>query len=1101
MIMNKLFYKIFILLIITVSICSSQYRGVLPPAPIMSDSCQIEVILKTNERTLKENNQSSIGSLSVLSNDITILGDTSATINKVNSLKISTLQIKDNSATALCKVNKCDGSILNDVILRFEKKGFYWEPVESDNLIDETVKTEKDNGVKRNDIQTLVLSQSNVLTPAMFKESNKMLISTYHPWTHTQLLTAGSVSSYLGVRLFCDDVKLDMDALYVDLTNNPVCFFIDHYWNRIVYARKGSPAWIHSYGDRNGDHKFAYPKGMAVDILDTIYVADTDHGKIVKLWYNNADIIFQSSFNVDGITHPVDIDIDQAGSLSRVPTPQGDRIWIADDFTGKIISINRSGVIKSKIEYYSVPYVGSFRLLHPSKVVAHNSSMIAFIDRDRMAFVTASPPPWGGTVANAYKSTEFNTTTSDLTCIGQDLNNEWWVGDVKQMMYHKFTSDGEYVASCKMNGDFKSPVSISKATYVKEATPNRSQYIYTSDLWGTNTGMRAFFPGVDALDTSFIPSYDQCNAGVRFLLTNQAKVRGRLWTTNDTTTKARYDYGILPAGWQTVKIPKFHLQPNVHYNYTLELLPCYWDSYGMGQYEYWSSYTKTFWSPQTLPDWGAHIEPVPSDEDCFGYAAMGTWKVVPMCYEGFYSYSWFKNSYKGDYNWSHLSGNSNQISFSSPGGTYELKCEVTAIDNSKWNAYYTNCPPPPPPPPPPPSCPFVYTWDGKEFNEDNNILPQSEYPENIGKDVTDYYRLLKPLKSDNGKYILQIREFEHEKSHLDQFKLLAVDHPTNTKIDVSPSGEIYQYVTPFTLNRARLKGIDVIQKLLAIDSSKVELNEGDTLNLSLSNLNSKISRSFQSTSGGGEGGGDDVPKVEKIAYIKPTTASSPNPAGFSFRQRPTLVFVPFTLNNTNSFDIIWKQKARLDYFNFGVTVPKTYLSQELSLASAIHSANGDVKGLLLSKDNNYTTLTPGQSIELRYNSISPPSTNMKRTFILISEGRYEKYIDSSRYGYRNQSQLTEVTSFKLQRNYPNPFNPVTRIDFQLPIDGHVTLVIYDLIGREVKRLVDSYVTKGYHNFEWDASNYSSGLYICRYTVTDNFGKELYSEIQKLIVMR
>jgi hypothetical protein len=330
---------------------------------------------------------------------------------------------------------------------------------------------------------------------------------------------------------------------------------------------------------------------------------------------------------------------------------------------------------------------------------------------------------------------------------------------------------------------------------------------------------------------------------------------------------------------------------------------------------------------------------------------------------------------------------------------------------------------------------------------------------------------------------------------------LAIDHPNNTKIDISSNGEIYQYITPFSLSKAKLKGTDILDKLLAFDSSNVILNSGDTLNLALSHLDTKISRSLQSTSGGGEGGGDDVPKVRKIAYIKPTTASSPNPAGFSFRQRPTLVFVPFTLNNTNSFDIIWKQKARLDYFNFGVTVPTNYRSQELSLASATHSANGDVRWLLLAKDNNSTALTPGQFIELRYNSISPPSTNMKRTFILISEGRYEKYIDSSRYGYRNQSQLAEVTTFKLQRNYPNPFNPVTRIDFQLPIDGHATLVIYDLVGREVKRLVDGYVTKGYHNFEWDASNYSSGLYICRYTVTDNFGKELYSEIQKLIVMR
>jgi len=70
-------------------------------------------------------------------------------------------------------------------------------------------------------------------------------------------------------------------------------------------------------------------------------------------------------------------------------------------------------------------------------------------------------------------------------------------------------------------------------------------------------------------------------------------------------------------------------------------------------------------------------------------------------------------------------------------------------------------------------------------------------------------------------------------------------------------------------------------------------------------------------------------------------------------------------------------------------------------------------------------------------------------------------------------------NFKLEQNYPNPFNPVTTIKFQLPKASNVTLVIYNIQGQEVARLVDGYVEAGYHSVNWDASNAASGIYIYR----------------------
>ncbi|MBU1680566.1 MAG: T9SS type A sorting domain-containing protein, partial [Bacteroidetes bacterium] len=74
--------------------------------------------------------------------------------------------------------------------------------------------------------------------------------------------------------------------------------------------------------------------------------------------------------------------------------------------------------------------------------------------------------------------------------------------------------------------------------------------------------------------------------------------------------------------------------------------------------------------------------------------------------------------------------------------------------------------------------------------------------------------------------------------------------------------------------------------------------------------------------------------------------------------------------------------------------------------------------------------------------------------------------------------------FSLFQNYPNPFNPTTIVSYALPTNSGVTLKIYDMLGKEVKTLVEGEQSAGIHNISWDgANNYgvrvSSGTYIYR----------------------
>lgn len=71
--------------------------------------------------------------------------------------------------------------------------------------------------------------------------------------------------------------------------------------------------------------------------------------------------------------------------------------------------------------------------------------------------------------------------------------------------------------------------------------------------------------------------------------------------------------------------------------------------------------------------------------------------------------------------------------------------------------------------------------------------------------------------------------------------------------------------------------------------------------------------------------------------------------------------------------------------------------------------------------------------------------------------------------------------FKLLQNYPNPFNPKTIIHYDLPTNGIVTLKIYDIIGNEIKTLVNQYQNQGRYDINFNASNLSSGIYFYRLT--------------------
>ncbi len=85
--------------------------------------------------------------------------------------------------------------------------------------------------------------------------------------------------------------------------------------------------------------------------------------------------------------------------------------------------------------------------------------------------------------------------------------------------------------------------------------------------------------------------------------------------------------------------------------------------------------------------------------------------------------------------------------------------------------------------------------------------------------------------------------------------------------------------------------------------------------------------------------------------------------------------------------------------------------------------------------------------------------------------------------------------FSLGQNYPNPFNPVTNIEFGLPKDENVSLKVYDMLGREVRTVVNEFRKAGLYQVGFDASSLSSGVYFYRIQAGT------FSEIKRMVVLK
>ena len=111
----------------------------------------------------------------------------------------------------------------------------------------------------------------------------------------------------------------------------------------------------------------------------------------------------------------------------------------------------------------------------------------------------------------------------------------------------------------------------------------------------------------------------------------------------------------------------------------------------------------------------------------------------------------------------------------------------------------------------------------------------------------------------------------------------------------------------------------------------------------------------------------------------------------------------------------------------------------------------------------------------------------------------KNYLDSTS-SSGSEGNESSIINFNLKQNYPNPFNPATIISYDLPVDSKVTIKVYDILGNEVKTLVNEFKTAGSYKITFDANNnnqqqLSSGMYIYKLEAGN------FSASKKMILVR
>lgn len=185
--------------------------------------------------------------------------------------------------------------------------------------------------------------------------------------------------------------------------------------------------------------------------------------------------------------------------------------------------------------------------------------------------------------------------------------------------------------------------------------------------------------------------------------------------------------------------------------------------------------------------------------------------------------------------------------------------------------------------------------------------------------------------------------------------------------------------------------------------------------------------------------------------------------------------------NNRDVTLYWSTSAETNNSGFDI---ERLASRSGSIVNGQWSKVGSVKGKGTTTSANNYTYTDRELNTGRYNY---------RLKQIDYNGNFQYFI------LNNEVSIGIPDKFNLSQNYPNPFNPSTKINYDIPFEGKVSLKLFDITGKEVASLVNEVQTAGYYSVTFNGSGLSSGIYFYR-LISESNGQS-YSETKKMNLIK
>jgi len=394
-------------------------------------------------------------------------------------------------------------------------------------------------------------------------------------------------------------------------------------------------------------------------------------------------------------------------------------------------------------------------------------------------------------------------------------------------------------------------------------------------------------------------------------------------------------------------------------------------------------------------------------------------------------------------------------------------------------------------PPPPSGCPVLLTFNGSEYEPVNNLLPVAEYEENQGKEFVDKVLINNSVVTDpeDSTISLAIIETENAVSKFNQIEVTAVDHPENTKIGITASNEIVMYHIDKinSSSFAEISGRDVT-KQLEYDTAYSDNVKGESkqiLNAYFENVQKPADADYLCLLLDASPPALAPPpiKKERVGYITFTYDNGhvkSEKLNLGRRELRSDILISSPINSpVSSIETEFIKDFNLSYAAIVPLYKTGFTIKNLQLYSAEHNKEGNIFKSILLEDRKHAPLDSSSFIVLKFKSLNERvPKNFIRSYVFSSKGSVTtSQTDAGTIISGDRTQI--ANSYKLNLNYPNPFNPVTNISYDLPEASDVSIVIYDVLGKETARLVNSRQDAGSYSILFDGSNLSSGIYYCK----------------------